>query len=410
MNLQAICTLLTISTLTLSLSAQVQFKKITLSTDYLSEGASIADINADGHPDVIAGPLWWQGPDFKVSHSYAPVKVFPTTGPGLTGYSNNFFTFPSLVTADKWPDILKVGVPSQPAHLAINPGEKPLSVDNQKHSCQHCLAQKNVCNESPQLLQILPGKQKQLLAYSKNHITIAQPTSDPIAPWEVLRISSKEVRFQKYTHGLGSADINGDKLPDILEKAGWWQQPANWDKKTAWVFHPYPFAPKQGGAQMYGYDVDGDGDTDVVSALNAHSYGLAWYEQTKSAEGKITFKQHIIMPDAPSKDPKVLSFSQPHAMACADIDGDGIKDIITGKCYFAHNGRDPGAKDPAVLYWFQTTRTKEGTSFTPHLIDNNSGVGRQISTGDLNGDGKPDIAISNKKGTYIFLQVPKSAK
>ncbi|MBK1831308.1 VCBS repeat-containing protein [Verrucomicrobiaceae bacterium R5-34] len=384
--------------------AEVSFKKLTLSEEYLSEGASVGDLDADGHLDVIAGPKWWRGPDFKTSFSYAPVKVYPITGKGLSAYSRYFFTFPIEVTDDKWPDVLKVSLPAKPAELAINPGEKPHEPDNTQHSCEHCLAQKNICNESPQLLKVLPGDAKQLLAFSQNHITLAEPTTDPKAPWKVFKVSGKNKRFKVYSHGLGAADVNGDQLPDILEKAGWWQQPKNWDKKSAWKFHPYDFAPGKGGSQMFGYDIDGDGDTDVVTALDAHGYGLAWYEQIKSADGNITFKQHLIMPEKASNNPKILSFSQPHAMACADIDGDGIKDIVTGKCYFAHNGKDPGAKDPAVLYWFRTTRGKKGTTFTPHRIDDNSGVGRQISTADLNADGKEDIVISNKKGTYVFLQ------
>lgn len=384
--------------------AEITFKKISLSEDYISEGASISDMNVDGHLDIIAGPLWWQGPDFKTAHSYAPYKVFPIKGKGLSEYSNNFFTFPNLITQDKWPDILKVGLPNKPAHLAINPGKKTLPADNNKHSCEHCLAQKNICNESPQYLSILPDQPKQLLAYSQNHITLAQPATNPKDPWIIYNVSPENKRFKSYAHGIGAADINGDSLPDILEKAGWWEQPEAWDRTTPWKFHPYDFAPAKGGAQMYGYDIDGDGDTDVVTALDAHGYGLAWYEQIKSKNGEITFKQHNIMPSYPSKDPKVISFSQPHAMACADIDGDGIKDIITGKCYFAHGGKDPGAHDPAVIYWFRTTRSESGTSFTPHLIDHNSGIGRQISTADLNADGKIDIAISNKKGTHIFIQ------
>ena len=115
-------------TLLASLSARevpktgIFFKKVQLSDKYLTEGASIGDINADGKPDVVAGPLWWQGPDFQKSHAYEPVIVFP-----ITGYSPNFFTFPDLITKDKWADILKVGHPTRPAHLAINPGEKSVS-------------------------------------------------------------------------------------------------------------------------------------------------------------------------------------------------------------------------------------------------------------------------------------------
>lgn len=403
-------TLFTVFTLSSAINAKelpptnVSFKKIQLLDKYISEGASIGDINADGKPDIIAGPLWWEGPDFKKSHAYAPVKFYPIKGPGLSAYSHSFFTFPDMFTKDKWTDILKVGIPSQPAQLAINPGENPLPADNQKHQCEHCLAQNDICNESPQYVQVLPGFKKQLLAYSQNHITISYPSADAKKPWQVLNVSAKDKALQKYTHGLGLGDIDGDKLPDILEKRGWWQQPKDWDKKTPWKFHAFPFAPKQGGSQMFAYDIDGDGDNDVVTSLNAHAWGLVWYEQVKEGD-KINFKAHTIMTDKPEGNPYGVCFSQLHAMDCVDIDGDGIKDIVTGKCFFAHNGRDPGAHQPAVLYWFKTTRSKDGKAeLIPYKIDDNSGVGRQISTGDLNGDGKVDIVSSNKKGVFAFIQ------
>ena len=44
------------------------------------------------------------------------------------------------------------------------------------------------------------------------------------------------------------------------------------------------------------------------------------------------------------------------------------------------------------------------TEFIPYLIDADSGVGRQISTGDLNKDGKMDIVVGNKKGVFAFIQ------
>lgn len=385
----------------------VSFKKIQLLDKYISEGASIGDVNMDGKPDVIAGALWWEGPDFKKSHAYEPVKFFPIQGPGFQGYSTNFFTFPDLITKDKWTDILKVGLPAQPAYVAVNPGEKPFAKDNTKDQCQHCKVQDHICNESPQYLQVLPGEKKQLLAFSHNHITLSMPGDDPTQPWKVLKVSPQDGALQAYTHGLGAADINGDKLPDILEKRGWWEQPKDWDQTTPWKFHPFAFAPHQGGAQMFAYDVDGDGDNDVVTALNAHSWGFAWYEQIKK-DGNITFKTHTVMTDKPEGNPYGVCFSQPHAMACADIDGDGIKDVVTGKCFFAHNGRDPGADQPAVLYWFRTIRHKDGSAeLVPYQIDDNSGVGRQLSTGDLNGDGKEDIATSNKKGVFVFIQESK---
>src|SRR5690349_12631240 len=42
-----------------------QFEKHVLTTDYLADGVTTADVNRDGHLDVIAGPYWYAGPDFK---------------------------------------------------------------------------------------------------------------------------------------------------------------------------------------------------------------------------------------------------------------------------------------------------------------------------------------------------------
>ena len=99
--------------------------------------------------------------------------------------------------------------------------------------------------------------------------------------------------------------------------------------------------------------------------------------------------------------------AQTHALHHVDIDGDGLKDLVTGRRWWAHGPKgdaDPG--DPAYLYWFQAKRGKDGmVSFTPHLIDDDSGVGTQFAIADVNGDGWLDIIISNKKGVFVFLQV-----
>jgi len=139
--------------------------------------------------------------------------------------------------------------------------------------------------------------------------------------------------------------------------------------------------------------VDGDGDGDVITS-SAHNYGIWWFEQLPADDGS-QFKQHLI-----SKE-----FSQPHAIRLVDINGDGIKDLVTGKRHFAHQGNDPGGKDPAMLYWFELRRPQKGkVEFIMHIIDNDSGVGTQFEVVDLNGDGRPDIVTSNKKGVHVFLQ------
>ena len=160
---------------------------------------------------------------------------------------------------------------------------------------------------------------------------------------------------------------------------------------------------------MYAYDVNGDGLNDVVTSLAAHGYGLAWYEQIKE-NGQISFKQHIILNKEPSPNKYGVVFSQLHAVDLLDMDGDGLKDIITGKRFWAHGAAgDPEPNAAAVLYWFKLVRIKNHeVDFIPYLIDNDSGIGTQVVAGDINGDKLPDIVVGNKKGTFVFLHQKKT--
>ena len=73
-----------------------------------------------------------------------------------------------------------------------------------------------------------------------------------------------------------------------------------------------------------------------------------------------------------------VHYSQLHAIELVDLDGDGLKDLVTGKRKWAHGPTgdvEPGA--PSVLYAFQLLRTKDSVKFMPHVLDTNSGIGTQ---------------------------------
>jgi hypothetical protein len=73
--------------------------------------------------------------------------------------------------------------------------------------------------------------------------------------------------------------------------------------------------PSVGGAEMGIYDVNGDGLNDVVTALNAHGWGLAWFEQKRDKEGAISFVKHYIMGDFSTKNTGDMTFSELHGVA-----------------------------------------------------------------------------------------------
>jgi hypothetical protein len=112
----------------------------------------------------------------------------------------------------------------------------------------------------------------------------------------------------------------------------------------------------------------------------------------------------------PGDSPYGVTFSEIHALALVDMDGDGLRDIVTGKRFWSH-GRtgDPDRNDAAVLYWFRLVRGPVNqVDFVPYLIDDKSGVGTQVVAGDVNGDGLPDVVVGNKRGTFLMLHQKKT--
>jgi hypothetical protein len=162
------------------------------------------------------------------------------------------------------------------------------------------------------------------------------------------------------------------------------------------------------------YDVNGDKLNDVVTGLNAHGFGLAWFEQKRDKDGRISFDRHMIADDFSTKNAGDVTISEMHASLCADVDGDGIPDYITGKRYWSHQEgyTDADPHGAPVLYWFRTVRNPRapgGAEFVPELIHNRSGVGSMFSAADLNKDGAIDIVTSTIRGTFIFWGQKRTA-
>ncbi|MCY3022941.1 MAG: FG-GAP-like repeat-containing protein [Planctomycetota bacterium] len=364
------------------------FEKIVLTEQFFCEGANYGDFNQDGKMDIVAGPYWYEGPDFKVKHEYYPAKPLKKEN-----YSENFFTWVYDFNGDKYPDILVVGMPGLPGYWYENPkGKDGMWV---KHKIFDV-----VDSESPGFGDINgDGKPELICTFAGQLGWAAADWADAAKPWKFHAVSAKG-KWHKYSHGLGWGDVNGDGKMDMLEgeEKAWWEQQA--DPAAMWVKHPQDFGS---GAQILVYDVNGDGLNDVITSLSAHQYGLAWFEQVK-ADNQITFKKHLIMGSKPEENKYGVKFSQPHALDLVDMDGDGVKDFVVGKRHWAHGPQgDPESQAPAVLYWFRTVRSKDGVEFVPYLIDNDSGVGTQVVTGDVNGDGLPDVVVGNKRGCFVFI-------
>lgn len=367
------------------------FESHQLSNEYYSEGIGVGDLDGDGHADVVYGPCWFAGPDFEAKH-----EIYPPKPQDREGYADHFFAWVHDFDGDGWNDVLTAGFPGTPGFVYENPGAGGHAAHWPKHEVITA-----VSNESPQFTDLVGDERPELVCTRDGYFGYATIDPDePFGAWPFHAISEKVAPIP-FGHGLGVGDVNGDGRMDVLMKDGWYEQPASLDGSPLWPFHAFPFAPI-GGADLLAYDVDGDGDNDVITGLAAHAFGLAWYEQVPEGDD-IGFRQHLIMGDRPEQNRYGLVFSELHSVNLADVDGDGLKDIVTGKTYYSHHKQAPMWDAGAVVYWFRLVRTAEGVDWVPYLADGEAGIGRQLVVADIDGDGLPDLATGGMNGAHVLI-------
>jgi len=368
------------------------FERQQLTDVYYSEGASAGDINRDGVVDIVYGPFWFAGPDYKQKSEIYPAKPQPTQA-----YADNFFSWVYDFNDDGWNDVFVVGFPGTPAYVYENPTGTQLDQPWPKHQVFDW-----VSNESPHFTNLVGDARPELVCTRDGRFGFATVNWDkPFEAWTFHAISEK-VADARFGHGLGVGDVNGDGKLDVIHANGWFEQPTSDPANQLWTSHAASFTNAYGGAEMYAYDVDGDGDNDVITSLAAHDFGLAWHEQLREGN-QISFKRHLIMGSRPDQNRYGLVFSELHSVQLADIDGDGLKDIITGKTYWSHHTQSPMWDAGAVVYWFKLVRTKDGVDWIPHRADEDAGIGRQVVIHDVNGDKFPDIVVGGMKGAHLLI-------
>lgn len=374
------------------------FDRQQLTNTYFSEGANAGDLNGDGATDVVYGPYWFAGPDYASKHEiYRPVPQ------DVNGYADNFFSWVYDFNGDGWQDVFVVGFPSTPAYVYENPQGGGFGSHWKKHQVFDW-----VSNESPQLTNLIGDERPELVCTRDGFFGFATFDSDnPLGTWNFHPIS-EQVTARKFGHGLGVGDINGDGRLDVIHSGGWYEQPAVNAASSRWRPHEVSFSNAYGGAEMYAYDVDGDGDHDVITSHAAHEFGLGWYEQQRDGDD-VTFQHHLIMGSHASENRYGILFSELHSLNLVDIDGDGLKDIVTGKTYWSHHKQSPMWDAGAVVYWFKLIRGADGVDWIPYQVDDQAGIGRQVSVADVNADGLPDIVVGGMKGAHVLRHRALSA-
>ena len=87
----------------------------TLNEFYYSWGPAVADFNHDGAPDIVAGPYYYLGPEYKESRE---IYLAATIDPGTQYFNGLQYAYD--FTGDGWPDVLN-SIFNRPAVLYVNP-------------------------------------------------------------------------------------------------------------------------------------------------------------------------------------------------------------------------------------------------------------------------------------------------
>jgi len=336
-----------------------------------SETCAIVDVDGDGLLDIVSGTYWYKAPNW--------AKYRMRDIPFENNYFDNFADFAIDLNLDGRPDIISgcwfrkqiawyenPGVPGElwTEHIIDVPGnvETLWLVDLDGDGI-------------PDILPNAFGPEK--MAWYK------------IIPGNKPEFIKVEFGKEGNGHGIGYGDINCDGKIDIITPNGWYEAP-NDPVNDPWIWHP-EFNLGGTGVPILTFDVNGDGLPDLLWG-KGHDYGLFWEEQKLNSDGTRSWIRHEID----------TSWSQVHTMTLADIDGDGMDELISGKRYFAHNGSDPGEYDPCVLYWYKLDQ--KNMTWTRHTIDegNKVGGGMQICVADMFGTGRLDIVAPGKGGLYLF--------
>jgi hypothetical protein len=367
---------------------------------YYGWSAAAGDFNNDDVLDVTIANRYYLGPGFTVSREIYLAQAFsPATqyGPAMVNFAHDY-------TGDGWDDVLVAE--SRTPVLYVNPrGESRRWT---RHEVFPTVASEAIIFRDMNA----DGTPDAVFAGGGVAQWATVDPANPTGPWKVYRVSEQGPASSS-NHGIGAGDVNGDGRIDILMSHGWWEQPAAGPTETPWRFHQAAFGRNgNAGGEIVVLDANGDKLPDVVTALEAHSFGLAWYEQKRSASGAISWVEHMIMDDFRSKNAGGVTFTELHAMTSADVTGDGVPDVITGKRHWAHRDSyaDPDPHGPGVLYVYRTVRNPKapgGAEFVPELVHNRSGVGSMIQTADLNKDGLVDIIAATTHGGHIFWGVKK---
>lgn len=181
----------------------------------------------------------------------------------------------------------------------------------------------------------------------------------PLARGHEPTFRKHDINPKSIFEAAGAFDVDGDGDIDIVSGSTWYEAPS-------WTPHKVRDV-EQVGTYMNCFstmpmDVDGDGDTDFIS-VSYFGKNVGWVENPGSKDAAWTY--HEIDQPGPSE-----------TAVLADLTGDGRPDIL------------PNTMNVVVFYSLEKAGPKP--EFKKYDLGANA-AGHGVGTGDMNGDGRLDL-------------------
>jgi hypothetical protein len=199
-------------------------------------------------------------------------------------------------------------------------------------------------------------------------------------------------------YDVALADLDGDGHLDVAastwrlsNKFVWFRNPGDPERNEPWQMHVIEENTAETRTIRAG-DFNADGRPDLLgTAVVANQ--VVWYENT-GPPGQ-PWKKHLIDAQSP----------QPIHGHPVDMDGDGDLDVVLALGMTAA----PGTPDTRQIAWYENLGAPgNGTRWSKHVVAENIDNAFEAVAGDLNGDGRVDVAATTwaTHGRVLWFENP----